>query len=135
MAEVPNFGGVGPFLRGTARLATLPAYFRDVEACLQAGTERGLRYPRAVLQAALVNIRAAVAAAAEELPWFGPFRRCPAAVQPSVQPQAGRARALGVAEFWWDLPRDGGERVSLEDSFWVSSFSVASFLSCSTVNG
>ena len=77
-----------------ARLATLPAYFRDVEACLQAGTERGLRYPRAVLQAALVNIRAAVAAAAEELPWFGPFRRCPAAVQPSVQPQAGRARAL-----------------------------------------
>lgn len=25
VAEVPNFGGVGPFLRGTARLATLPS--------------------------------------------------------------------------------------------------------------
>ncbi|MFN9679291.1 MAG: hypothetical protein ACK58C_17165, partial [Betaproteobacteria bacterium] len=57
------------------------------------------RYPRAVLQAALVNIRAAVAAAAEELPWCGPFRRCPAAVQPSVQPQAGRAQARLGASF------------------------------------
>ena len=76
------------------RLATLPAFFADVMANLRAGRERGFRYPRVVIERAEGNVRAAIAAPADALPWFGPFKRSVAADSSAVQAQAGRAKAL-----------------------------------------
>lgn len=93
-ANASQVGDAASARRFVLRLATLPTYFADVEACLRLGVERGLRYPRVVLQAALRNMRAAVAAGATELPWFGPFKRSPAATQQALQAEADRARDL-----------------------------------------
>lgn len=76
-----------------ARLSTLSGYFADIQACLREGRERGLRYPRAVLQAALANLRTAARGEPAQLPWFGPFKRSAVSAQPAVQRQAGRALA------------------------------------------
>ena len=74
-----------------ARLRSLPAYFDDVRACLQQGSEAGVRHPRVVLSAAVANLRAAAGGPAEQAPWFGPYRRSPAASQPAVASEARRA--------------------------------------------
>lgn len=75
-----------------ARLATLPGYLADVQACLQRGLERGLRYPRPVLQAAHANLLALVSGPVEAMPWLGPFRRSPAAGSGALDAEARRAR-------------------------------------------
>lgn len=76
-----------------ARLETLPAYLRDVQANLQAGHDKGMRYPRLVLDSALANTRGIVAGSAEASPWYGPFKRSVAADKEAVR-QVGE-RALG----------------------------------------
>ncbi len=81
--------------RYVQRLRTLPTYFGDVQACLRQGLEQGVRHPRAVVQAALGNLQAALggpaAHPAAESPWLGPFRRAPASLQPALQAEAARA--------------------------------------------
>ncbi|MBL8323355.1 MAG: DUF885 domain-containing protein [Rubrivivax sp.] len=85
------------------RLATLPAFFADVSACLAEGHARGLRFPRVVLTGALANLRQITTGAGaggggalgtEASPWFGPFKRSPAAAQPGVMREAERARSV-----------------------------------------
>jgi uncharacterized protein (DUF885 family) len=76
------------------RLAGLPGYLRDVQSNIEAGHARGYRYPRVVLHSAAANTRGILAAAPGASAWLSPFKRSPAAAQPAVQAQAGRA--LGV---------------------------------------
>lgn len=76
------------------RLATLPRYFADLQACLRDGLHQGVRPPRVVLQAAVANLRAAVQGGPEQLAWYGPFRRAGAAASTAVQREAARALAL-----------------------------------------
>ena len=76
------------------QLATLPAFFADVMANLRAGRVRGFRYPRVVVERAEGNVRASIAAPADALPWFGPFKRSVVAESAAVQAQAERAKAL-----------------------------------------
>ena len=76
------------------RLATLPAYLRDVEANIEAGHARGYRYPRVVLQSAIANTRGVLAAAPEVSPWMGAFKRSAVAAQPAIKAVAERALAV-----------------------------------------
>lgn len=91
-ANMSHVGDEASAARYADRLATLPAYFADVQACMKAGLEHGVRTPRAVLVPALVNLRSAADGAADATPWVGPFKRSPAAAQPGVQRHAERAR-------------------------------------------
>jgi len=93
-ANATQIGDVSAAKAYVSRLATLPAYFCDIEACLRLGVERGMRYPRVVLQAALVNMRSAIASATADLPWFGPFRRSPASAKTAMQAEADSASDL-----------------------------------------
>jgi len=61
------------------RLRTLPGYFRDIQACLALGDERGIRHPGVVLTAAVANLRSAARGPADQTAWFAPFRRSIAA--------------------------------------------------------
>ena len=76
------------------RLATVPAHLSDLRESLQAGHDRGIRYPRVTLDCAAGAIRDAVAGPAEALTWSGPIRRSPAAGREGVRRQAERALAL-----------------------------------------
>jgi len=76
------------------RLATVPAYLRDLQESLRAGLEQGIRYPRVALDSAAASIRDGVAGPVEALAWSGPFKRSPAADTTSVRRQAERALAL-----------------------------------------
>jgi uncharacterized protein (DUF885 family) len=76
------------------RLATLSGYLRDVQTNIEAGHERGYRYPRVVLQAGAGNTRGILSAAPEASAWLSPFKRSPAAAQAAVQAQAARALTL-----------------------------------------
>ncbi len=99
------------------RLATLPAYLRDVQANIDIGLARGYRYPRVVLRCAAGNTRGILESAPETSPWLGPFKRSPVAHQPGVQAQAERALTVvrggllpalqGWAEFLDDLVQRG----------------------------
>lgn len=74
------------------RLGTLAAFFGDVQACMRAGLDHGVRYPKAVLGPALDSLRSTISGAADGTPWVGPFNRSPAAALPGVQRHADRAR-------------------------------------------
>lgn len=91
-ANMSHVGDEASAARYADRLATLPAYFADVQACMKAGLEHGVRTPKAVLGPALDNLRSAAGGAADATPWVGPFKRSPAAAQPGVQRHAERAR-------------------------------------------
>ena len=93
-ANVSQVGNVQDARRYAARLSTLPAYFADVRACLQLGADGGVRQPRVVLSAAAANVRAAAGGAGEQSPWFGPFKRSPAAALEGVVSEARRAHEL-----------------------------------------
>jgi len=93
-ANMAHVGDEASAARHADRLATLPAFFGDVQACLKAGLDQGVRIPRAVLAPALGNLRGAVGGAAESTPWFGPFKRSAAASRAGVQQQADRARTV-----------------------------------------
>lgn len=93
-ANVSQIGHVQDARAYLARLGSLPAYFDDVRACLLQGAEAGLHQPRVVLRAAAANLRAAAGSAAEQSPWFGPYKRSPVGSQAGVVTEAQRARAL-----------------------------------------
>lgn len=77
--------------RHTDRLALFPAFLKDVRACLEAGYDKGIRYPAAVLAAAAANIRRTASVPAGDSPWYAPFAKSPAATQADVQREAARA--------------------------------------------
>jgi uncharacterized protein (DUF885 family) len=91
-ANMSHVGDEVSAARYADRLATLPAFFADVQACMKGGLEHGVRYPKAVLGPSLDNLRSATGGPAEATPWFGPFKRSPATAQPAVQRHAERAR-------------------------------------------
>jgi uncharacterized protein (DUF885 family) len=91
-ANMSHVGDEASAARYADRLATLPALFADVQACMKAGLDHGVRTPRAVLGPALDNLRSAAGGAADATPWVGPFKRSPAAAQAGVQRHAERAR-------------------------------------------
>ena len=93
-ANMSHVGDEASAARYADRLATLPAYFADVQACMRAGLDHGVRYPKAVLGPALDNLRSAVGGTADATPWVGPFKRTPAAAQAGVQRHAERARLI-----------------------------------------
>jgi uncharacterized protein (DUF885 family) len=74
------------------RLAHNPAFLGDVRATLLSGFSKGIRYPRVVLEGAIRNARGMAAAAIEQSPWFGPFKRSGA--REKVAAHAARAAAL-----------------------------------------
>ncbi len=75
------------------RLATTPAFLRDLIANLQSGHDEGIRYPRIVLNGAVRNARLAISGATEDSPWYGPYKRS-VADHDAISAQAARARAL-----------------------------------------
>ena len=93
-ANSSAIGTVADAERYVDRLASVPMYLGGVQACLREGLARGVRTPRVVLAAALPNLRSAMAGTAEASPWFGPFKRTPAAAQPGVLRAAARARGV-----------------------------------------
>jgi uncharacterized protein (DUF885 family) len=93
-ANLSHIGHAEAAARYVDRLATLPAYFEGVQACLREGLARGVRCPRVVLAAAMPNLQNAMAGAADATPWYGPFKRSPAQAQPGVVRQAERARGV-----------------------------------------
>ncbi|MGH8251246.1 MAG: DUF885 domain-containing protein [Steroidobacteraceae bacterium] len=76
------------------RLATVPAFIRDVMEGLQAGYTYGIRYPRPVLDRAIANTRGMIAGAVESSPWCGPFKRSTAAGRAAVRRAGDGALAL-----------------------------------------
>lgn len=93
-ANVSQVGNVQDARLYAARLASLPAYFADVRACMQLGVDGGVCHPRVVLSAVAANLRAAASGAAEQSPWFGPFKRSPAAALEGIVSESRRAREL-----------------------------------------
>ena len=77
-----------------ARLASFPAYLADLQASLRAGYEKGIRYPRAVLEAAAANTRRMTAAPVRQSSWFAPFLKGPAVGNSAVGQEAERALAM-----------------------------------------
>jgi uncharacterized protein (DUF885 family) len=93
-ANMSHVGDEAAAGRYADRLATLPAFFADVQACMKAGLDHGVRTPKAVLVPALDNLRSAANGAADATPWYGPFKRSPAAAQSAVLRHAERARQI-----------------------------------------
>ena len=80
--------------RYVERLASLPAFIRDVGANLKAGHADGIRYPQIVLEGAVSTVRGSIAGTVEGLPWNGPFKRSPAAGNEAVRRL--KEQALGL---------------------------------------
>jgi uncharacterized protein (DUF885 family) len=102
------------------RLATVPAYLRDVQANLVAGAAQGLQLPRVVLAGAAGNARAQLGSAPESSVWMGPFVRSPVAAQAAVKLQADRAlkvvteELLPALQAWANFLQTHGELASRE---------------------
>ena len=88
-ANLSHLGDVAQAQLYLARLATLPAYFRDVQACLDEGVAKGIRAPKVVLAAAAANLRQAAQGDASQTAWYAPFGR---------SPMAKHAQMLGLAQ-------------------------------------
>ncbi|MBK8597830.1 MAG: DUF885 domain-containing protein [Holophagales bacterium] len=80
------------------RLATLPAYLRDLKERLEEGRERGFRYPRRVLDLVAGSTRGIASGPVEAQPWLKPFQRSAAAGREMVRNAASRAEALARNE-------------------------------------
>jgi uncharacterized protein (DUF885 family) len=57
------------------RLRAFPKFLGDIQDNLHVGYAKGIRYPRAVLQAAAANTRGIAAQVPAESGWYGPFKR------------------------------------------------------------
>ena len=77
------------------RLRTLPGYLADVRTNIEAGRRRGVRYPAAVLSAAVQASRG-LSGPAGDSPFQGPFKRSAARDHPAVAAQA--KLALNIVE-------------------------------------
>ena len=84
--------------RYVERLRLLPAFWRDIEACLREGDASGRGWPRAVLARALEAARSALAAPATASPFLGPFKRSPAKAQSGVVAAMARAERVVADE-------------------------------------
>ena len=71
--------------RYVRRLAAIPDALAGFRASLAAGHALGIRYPRVVLESALSNTRGIMATAAENSPWYAPFKRSAAADSPALR--------------------------------------------------
>ncbi len=81
------------------RLSKFPAYLTDIQACLQAGYDRGIRYPKVVLDGLAAMVRGMAAAPLDSLPWTGTFRRSIVASNDSVQRCAKSANRFMQSEW------------------------------------
>jgi len=97
-ANLTQLADVAQAERYLERLATLPAYFRDVQSCLEEGLERGIHQPAVVLGGALKNLRDTAQGAAQRTAWYGPFQRAPGAAQEPMQHLADQAARLVAQE-------------------------------------
>jgi uncharacterized protein (DUF885 family) len=98
-ANLTHLGDVAQAKLYLERLATLPGYFRDVQACLDEGLARGIKAPKVVLAAAAANIRRAAQGGASQSAWCAPFVRSPISSQALIKDlaqQAARIVALQI---------------------------------------
>ncbi|WP_195908433.1 DUF885 family protein [Novosphingobium sp. Gsoil 351] len=79
------------------RVAALPAFLDDIAACLKEGLARGIRFPRAVIEPAVANVRRTAALDPDASPWLAVFERSPVRDEPAVRTARERARTI-VAE-------------------------------------
>ena len=77
-----------------ARIESIGAFLEQVRQNMLAGTAKGIRYSKIVLEAAVPNVRAHLDAKPEDTPWYGPFKRSVAAANPGVQAAAARAASV-----------------------------------------
>lgn len=84
--------------RFVARLASIPAYLRDLETRLREGAARGYGYPRVVLRVVADAARAAFAGSPDASPWMGPFARARSTRRALWGDAPSKARALIVDE-------------------------------------
>jgi uncharacterized protein (DUF885 family) len=83
-ANLTQLADLAQARRYLERLATLPAYFRDVQACLDEGAARGIHQPKVVVAAAAANLRQAAQGDASRTAWCAPFVRSPLATQATM---------------------------------------------------
>ncbi len=93
-ANLTQLGDVPQAKLYLARLATLPSYFRDVQACLDEGVARGIRAPKVVLAAAATNLRQSAQGDASRTAWCAPFGRSPIASQATMMGLAKEAEHI-----------------------------------------
>ena len=93
-ANLTQLGDVAQAKLYLARLATLPSYFRDVQACLDEGVARGIRAPKVVLAAAASNLRQSAQGDALRTAWCAPFGRSPMASQETMMGLAQEAEHI-----------------------------------------
>jgi uncharacterized protein (DUF885 family) len=93
-ANLSQLADLAQARRYVERLATLPAYFADVRACLDEGLARGIRAPKVVLAAAAANLRHAAQGEAARTAWCGPFARSPLGAQAPMVDLARQAASL-----------------------------------------
>ena len=74
-ANSTSLNSIGDAKLYVERLASLPAFLDQVRVNLQAGYDKGVRYPRVVLAGAARSARGMADAPAETSPWFGPIKR------------------------------------------------------------
>ncbi|MDH0866259.1 DUF885 domain-containing protein [Mitsuaria sp. GD03876] len=74
-AQSATFAGVDDARRFNQRLRRIPEVFGGLQATLRHGVERGIRWPRIVLERALAAVRGAAAIDPAQSPFFSPFRR------------------------------------------------------------
>jgi uncharacterized protein (DUF885 family) len=115
-ANMSHVGDEASAARYADRLATLPALFGDVQACMKAGLAHGVRYPKVVLGPALDNLRSAASGAADATPWGSPTR------SPVSRMNGGRTTQDHVKLLLKLLRGDGtsamvGSRVATRDRF------------------
>jgi uncharacterized protein (DUF885 family) len=93
-ANLTQLGDVPQAKLYLARLATLPSYFRDVQACLDEGVARGIQAPKVVLAAAATNLRQSAQGDASRTAWCAPFGRSPMASQATMMGLAKEAEHI-----------------------------------------
>lgn len=95
-ANLTQLADLAQAQRYLERLSTLPAYFREVQACLDEGLARGIRAPKVVLAAAAANLRQAAQGDAARTAWCAPFGRSPLSAQaPMVNLAQAAVRLVG----------------------------------------
>lgn len=80
--------------RYLARLATVPDFFDDLKSTLEAGLERGFRYPSRVVHRAAQSAKANLKSSATDSALFGPFQRGNAQNSSAISAISERAAAL-----------------------------------------
>jgi uncharacterized protein (DUF885 family) len=93
-ANLTQLSDLAQAQRYLERLATLPAYFGDVQACLDEGLARGIRAPKVVLAAAAANLRQAARGDAARTAWCAPFGRSPLGAQAPMVDLARQAEQV-----------------------------------------